>query len=67
MSGKNNIGDLILYGRSLNIQIFEHWRRNPRMSSYSMPSAKLQVNNMKHGGGIRLNVCNVSFAPPHYL
>ena len=42
---------------------YKFWWRNPRMSNDSI-SAKLQVSNMKHGGGIRPWVCALTFAPP---
>ena len=64
MSGKNNIGDLILYGRGLNIRIFKFWRQNPRMNKYSISSAKQQLSNIKHGDGIRFNVCALTFDSP---
>ena len=34
---------------------------------YSMPSAKQQPSNIKHSGGIRPNVCTLTFGLPYTI
>ena len=59
----SNIGVLILNGRGLtypNFQILATESSN----KYSVPSAKQQLSNIKHGRGIRPNVWVLTFGPP---